>query len=483
MSISCRKIAPTMALLLLIAAAHLGCSGGGDNYAGGGIGGTGVVASSVGTVTAFGSVIVNGVTYETTGAEVFVENTSKGSGDAALVQNLSVGMVVRVEGRLNANGSASADRVLYGNYLKGPVESITELDSRSKQVVILDQTILMDDRTAFRGTTAASISIGMFVEVSGYLDESGRIEATYIAKIVDALPADRTLQIKGVVQDLNTAAKTFKINSLAVDYATADLSKLPGKTPQEGQLLRITGKLPATNVLTAEVLEPAEEFGSAIFDAVDLEGIITQTRSSAEFEIGRYTILTDAATAYTNLVPHDLNRGTRVVVRGALSGRSILADEISLPEKIRLESNVASLNPLEKSLLLSGLEAITVLTTATTRINGKAAGLDQILPDDHIRIVGRRSVNGDLLATNLLVTPSVESVKITGPVESATPPILVILGAAINTGSVPAEGFFGRNGKPVSEDAFFGSVKPDDYVTVEGGIQDGGVSWNAVGFE
>ena len=483
MNIPCLKIARTVALMLLMAAVHLGCGGGGDNYAGGGIGGTGVTVASVGTVTAFGSVIVNGVTYETTNAEVFVENTSKGFGDTALVQNLSVGMVVRVEGRLNADGSASADSVFYGNDLKGPVESLTELDSRSKQVVILGQTILMDDRTVFRGTTAASISNGMFVEVSGYVDELGRIGATCITKIADSLPADRTVQIEGVVQNLDTIAKTFKINSLTVDYATADLSKLSGNTLANGQLLRITGKLQTTNVLIAEGLEPAEEFGSGDFDTVDLEGIITQTRSPAGFDIGRYTILTDATTAYTNLAPQDLNRGTRVIVRGALTGRSILADEISLPEKIKLESNVASVSPLEKSLALSGLESITVLTTATTRINGKAAGLDQILPNDHIRIVGRRSSNGELLASSLLITPSNETIKITGPVESATSPTLVILGTEINTGSIPVDGFSGRNGKPVSSIEFFGSVKLDDYVTVEGVLQDGRVIWNTVGFE
>ena len=250
MRISCLKFALTAALLVLVAAAYLGCSGGGNNYAGGGIGGTGVVVSSVGTVNSFGSVIVNGVIYETSDAEVFVDNTSKGTGDAALVQNLAVGMVVRVEGLVNADGSASADRVFYGNYLKGPVESITELDTRSKQILILGQTILMDDRTVLRGATTASIATGMLVEVSGYLDESGRIAATYLAKIADALPADRAVQIKGVVQDLNTAAKSFKINALAVDYATADLSGLPGNTPQEGQLLRVSGTLQAANAVS-----------------------------------------------------------------------------------------------------------------------------------------------------------------------------------------------------------------------------------------
>ena len=235
--------------------------------------------------------------------------------------------------------------------------------------------------------------------------------------------------------------------------------------------------------MAAESLEPAEEFGSGVFDSVDLEGIITQTRSPAEFEIGRYTIRTDAATVYLNLTPEDLNRGARVIVQGTLTGRSILADEISLPEKIRLESNEASVNTLEKSLVLSGLESITVLTTATTRINGKAASLDQILPDDHIRIVGRRNSSGEFLASSLLITPSDETVKITGPVESVALPNLVILGAVINTGSVPADGFLGRDGKPVPASEFFGSVKPGDYVTVDGVFQSGTVIWNSVGFE
>lgn len=234
MSISCRKIARTAVVMMLVAAVQIGCSGGGGNYAGGGIGGTGVTVASVGTVTALGSVIVNGVTYETTKAEVFVENTSKGFGDIALVQNISAGMVVRVEGRLNADGSTSADGVFYGNDLKGPVESLTELDSHSKQVVILGQTVLMDDRTLFRNNTAASISIGMFVEISGYLDESGRIGATCISKIADSLPPDRKVQIRGSVQNLNTNAKTFKINSLAVDYAAANLSRVPGNSLSEG---------------------------------------------------------------------------------------------------------------------------------------------------------------------------------------------------------------------------------------------------------
>ncbi len=78
----------------------------------------------MGTVTGIGSVIVNGITYDTTDAEVFVGNASRGFGDSAVIQNISLGMVVRVEGRLADDGSASADRVFFSNNLKGPVERI-----------------------------------------------------------------------------------------------------------------------------------------------------------------------------------------------------------------------------------------------------------------------------------------------------------------------------------------------------------------------
>jgi hypothetical protein len=167
------SILQTMCVLVLLsffAAFHVGCGGGGgDALAGGGVGGTGITVSSVGTATGIGSVIVNGSTYDTTAAEVFVDNASMGFGNQALVQSISVGMVVRVEGRLTSDGSTIADRVLFSNELRGPVESIDELDALSKQAVILGQKIVMDDRTVFRDTDAASIAVGMVLEVAALL--------------------------------------------------------------------------------------------------------------------------------------------------------------------------------------------------------------------------------------------------------------------------------------------------------------------------
>jgi hypothetical protein len=299
------------------------CSGSGDTLAGGGIGGTGVTVASVGTITGFGSVIVNGVVYETTGAEVFVENTLKGSGDPAVIRYLSPGMVVRVEGRLSTGGAAGADRVFFSNDLKGAVESMREPDSFPR-LVILGQTIVMDDRTVFQGAAPASIVAGMVLEVSGYPDEAGNLVATYVKKVADSLAPDDRVEIKGVVQNLVPGLQTFRINRLTVDYSGSDF----GGRLQTGQLLRVVGRPGEVDLLIADRLEPEEEFGPGTFELVDLEGIITHSETPGEFRIGRYTISVDPQTSYIDLTPQDLSRGTRVIVHGTLADRVIFADEI-----------------------------------------------------------------------------------------------------------------------------------------------------------
>jgi Domain of unknown function (DUF5666) len=428
-----RHVGPLM-FLVVLAAVQAGCSGGGgDTFAGGGIGGTGVTVASVGTVTGFGSVIVNGVTYDTSAAEVFVENSFRGSGDPAVIQNLSEGMVVRVEGTLADAGSGSADRVFFSNNLKGAVESISGFDSFTKQAVILGQTVLMDDRTVFRNGTIASIAVGMVLEVSGYDDDSGTIVATYINKVADSLPPGGLVEIKGLVQNLRSPLRTFDIGGLTVDYSTSDLSGLPGNAPESGQLLKVRGRLATADRLVAERLDLEEDFGSGVFDVVELEGIITQTGVPGEFSIGRYTVRVDQETSYDNLTPQDLNRGTRVIVRGTLTNRDIRADEIFLSEKMRMESNVNSIDPAGNSLTLSGLESATIFTNVTTRINGIAQGLDDIRQGEHARVLGRRTVAGDILASMVVVTPAKDSVELAGAIVSVSEPLIVVLGVEVNT--------------------------------------------------
>ena len=102
----------------LAAAALLGaCGGGGGDTAGVGTGGTG--SFSVGTVTGFGSVFVNGIRYEDNGARLVDDDgTVKvlGTDD----NPLKVGMVVEVTGSVDDSGTVrSATQIAYGAEIKG----------------------------------------------------------------------------------------------------------------------------------------------------------------------------------------------------------------------------------------------------------------------------------------------------------------------------------------------------------------------------
>ncbi len=472
------------AALAMILATLGGCGGGGgSSVAGGGVGGSGITVASVGTVTGFGSVIVNGVAYATGDAEIFIENASMGSGDETLVQHLSTGMVVRVEGVLNADGSATASRVFFNGDLKGPVESVTELDPYSSQLAILGQTVVLGPFCVFRNATIAEIAAGMVLKVSGYSDESGQIQATYVQKIGDALPPNGAVKLRGLVQSVDAQARTYTVNALTVDFSAADLSGLPGGIPQVAQLLEVRGRLTAPNRLIAERIELLEEFGSSAFDTAEFEGIITRTVGANEFQIGRYAVRTDESTVYLNLSERDLNRGTRVIVRGTLADRTILADEISLPDAVRMESDTGTVDALGNRLTLSGLEPISIQATATTRIIGTAAGLDEIVPGDHVRMIGRRGLDGSLFASSLQVTPSNPAAELAGPVDSIAPPVLVVLGVAIDTASIPADRFRGLGGKPISAAAFFDQVEPGDRIAAEGELQAGAIIWTAIELE
>jgi len=464
-------------LLAFLAWMHLGCGGGGgDSQAGGGIGGTGLYASSIGTVTEFGSVVVNGVTYDTRNARVIVENDLQGTGDEAVIQNLALGMVVRVEGRLNADGSGRAEGVFFSADLQGPVESITTLDSRTKRVVILGQAVTIDDQTLFRNTAPSAISAGMVLEVSGYMDEDGVIRATFVGKIAESLPPGGPVKITGEVQNLNAGAKTFRIGGLTIDYTGA--TRVPPTVPEPGQFLEVRGRLQAPGLLMADRLELEEDIGSAAFETIDLEGIATQISSAAEFKLGRNIVRTDPATDWTNILPEELTPGTRVIVRGVPTDGAILAREVRLSEKVKIRSNVSAVIPAQNRLVLTGFEAVRVATTAATRIQGKASSLEQIKPGDQLKVFGRRSSDGTVLASMVLVLPSADIVAITGPVESVAPPNLVILGVRINTASIPAGGFKGRGGGPITAGEFYNSVRPGDTVAAEGVLQAGVPAWN-----
>ncbi|WP_286963569.1 DUF5666 domain-containing protein, partial [Idiomarina sp. UBA3992] len=125
---------------------------------------------SEGVITGFGSVYVNGQRYGSDNATIAVGNSP-----AADEAQLRVGMVVTVAASASDDGNdPEAEQITYEESLQGPVAFI---DREAEQIEVLGQTVIYDELTEFEEADINTLTIGDFVEISGYVNEDGAFYA------------------------------------------------------------------------------------------------------------------------------------------------------------------------------------------------------------------------------------------------------------------------------------------------------------------
>src|SRR5216683_3107418 len=214
---------------------------------GGGTGGAGVTGS-FGTITAFGSVFVNGVEFSTSGATIVLDD------NPATESNLRVGMVVTVSGP-RSGSSGSATRIEVDDAVKGFVEA--KLDAN--HWTVMGQTVLVDDQTRFENNVQPGV--GEFAEVHGLVVADGTISGGFIEKKNG--PPFPAFEVKGFVKNQNDTAKTFQIGTLTVNYNGALINDMPNPAGNAWNGLLVeakgnacTGSTPVCGTLIASKVEP-----------------------------------------------------------------------------------------------------------------------------------------------------------------------------------------------------------------------------------
>jgi hypothetical protein len=303
-------IAAVLSTLILIVIACGGGTGSGVT-AGGGVGGTG---RTTGTVTAFGSVFVNAIEFDTTSASISVNDVS------ATQNDLTIGMKVTIEA---VNDIAST--VTYES------EAIGEVNSKgADSFTVLGQTVKVNTQTDYCYENEqvnctfsyAALNVGDFVEVSGYFDSDGNIVATLVKQDAQE-PA--LYQVKGYVTGLNTLGKTFSIKGLTVDYG--NISTPPGIA--EGVLVVVNFNPPdLLNATKVEVKDTQASPGKSL----DLEGIVTQFTSQSDFEINGQRVWTNSQTQFDG-DPGLIALNVKIEVEGTVNGSGVLvAKEIEIED-------------------------------------------------------------------------------------------------------------------------------------------------------
>jgi hypothetical protein len=216
--------------------AERGIGGTGVSSDGGGIGGTGVV----GTVTALGSVWVNGLHIEIPpAARITVE------GEPAPTGAVGVGHTVAV--RVGADGAAESVAVRYA--VAGPVAT---LDRDAGQVIVMGQRVHVSDLAP-----DAWPAVGESVAVSGLRRADGVIEAARL----DSWDGARGWLLRGRL----TGGRSAPPGSVSLDGLRVRLE--PGLAlPDEAGRVRLSGRFAADGTAVATVVRPVplNPFGGAV---------------------------------------------------------------------------------------------------------------------------------------------------------------------------------------------------------------------------
>ncbi len=322
------------------------CSGGGGAMsAGGGIDGTGIM--SAGVVSAFGSIIVNGMEFDTSKATIIINGEVVGVGDDFVLDNLEIGMVVTVEGRINKDGSAIADRVIYSNNVKGPVESVGSIDpdTKEKNIEVLGQIVVINVITKFKETSFGTIAEDDMVEVSGYRDFDGKIRATFIEK-TGVFISGSIVEVTGFIKNLNSGGETFEINGLTVSYSLI-ANDLPEGIPDDNLFVEVEGTLDTPGgEMIATAIELADELDGEDGDEFEIMGFVTEILSDIDiikFTVGNQIVHVDPDIAvFVDGNADDIILGAKLEAEGSLVDGILIADEIEFwePDQIEVEGFV-----------------------------------------------------------------------------------------------------------------------------------------------
>ena len=303
-----------------------------DLLAGGGIGGTGYTSS--GTITAFGSVVVNGVTFDTTKANVFISGQEKGTGHQVILNYLDIGQVVLVEGTGNVETSSGvANRVMYSPNVVGPVSAAYDIGQKIRIFKILGQTVIANTDTIFSSGSLESIREDNLLEVSGLVDDEGRIRATYIKRIANSFEPGTEVEVKGVIQNLDLVNKAFQIKDLHISYAQAQMVDLGEGEIGVGLQVHVRGRIAASNRVSASEIRLGEENRIANAEWADVEAFITDFVSEDDFSVGSFRVRVRENARFMNGERRDLRKGLKIRIRGNVMNKVMWAQIIAILEK------------------------------------------------------------------------------------------------------------------------------------------------------
>ena len=459
----------TRLAILLCSALLVSC---GDSFTTAGIGGTGI---SYGSVTDFGSIILNGSRLDDSTAIVTLDD-NPGIGTHG---GLKQGMVVKVTGTFDGN-TGTAESIEYRDNLEGRVcaalaAPIVPPIVGIKTLRVLGQTVILDAITIVDNND--QINLGDIIEVSGLPNDQEEIHASFI-EVKNPVPFE--VEVKGFVDTVDPIAKVLTINALDVNFSGIGVidNSIPGGMPAEGQFVEVKGTIFACgtpDTLTATKVELEPEGAGAIPDGVhaEVEGFVTTALNPpggpGSFMIGSREVV---ITGSTRFLPEGFDEthielGTKLEAEGTSSNGVLTATKISFRENVRFEANVATVG--SNSFTLVGFPSISITTNSATEPFGVIVNLN-----DPVRVRGIEGPGNTVLATRVDIQSNSSSDSfMQGAVDTKVGNDIWVLGIKVDTTGISDTPISNSKFKdteemPVSRATFLSLVQPGTVVKFKG---------------
>ena len=434
-----RIVASSGIALLLTAFAGCGGSGGSDAPATPNTP-SATDQTTVGQITGFGSIYVNGIEFDTVGASYEVDDAEASDDDA-----LAVGMVVKVEGLVSADGrTGTALKVEYDDDVEGVVEQLGPgVEENTKTFVVMSVTVVADlNKTNFKSDdpnfSFETIAEGDVVEVSGDYGTDGSLFATFIEE-QDA--DDNEYEAKGTV-DKWDGVDTFELVMRGNGFIIVKLApnaELPSVAIEDGQFVEVEGTIvdPAVDpkVLTAFKVELEDDDRLDDDDnEIEVKGMLNYDMGTGTWSVKDIELAFSEGTEYKPVSLEDMiddqsAAGMTVEVEGDKVGEVLQVEKIELEEdELEFKADVEAKNDDETSgygtLTLSFGEAdgvVSVIVDSNTMFRDDDAVMSfnygSISVGDKVEIEARWGDGGAIYASNLHLEDD-SGYEIEGPVEA-----------------------------------------------------------------
>ncbi|WP_374566589.1 DUF5666 domain-containing protein [Ideonella sp.] len=340
-----------------------------------------------GAISGFGSVIVNGVRFDDSGAEVVDDDGGRHGRD-----DLKLGAQVEIEASSvdRASGHGVATRIRFGSELVGPVSAI---DLAGQRLTVLGQQVAVGARTVFDDQLTgglAGVQVDQVLEVHAQFDAA---QGLYRATRIEAAGAPSEFKLRGLVAALDAAGHTFQIGAATINYASA-----AEVTPQLANGVRVRVRLQTTAAggqWIATRVDNGEREHEDHSEA-EMTGLITAWTSATQFSLDGLAV--DARNATFPDGQAGVVLGARVEVEGAIVGGVLMATKVHVEdeeqehergEDYELHGAITAVDALAHTFTLRG---VVVAYTDTTEWRGLAdTGL---AVDVKVEVKGNLSADG-----------------------------------------------------------------------------------------